>query len=465
MLLYIVVICLALRKNDEIELNIDSVTPLGSAVGRYQGMAVFVRNAVPGDKVLAHIIKTSKSYAAGVVKEIISPSDCRIESDCPVSDKCGGCSFRNMAYSAELAAKKDFVQQNIRRIGRLDTEVSEIVGADDTLNYRNKAQYPVRIENGVFTAGFYSFKSHRVVPARECRLQPPEFKSGIAAFEKWALQSGVDSFDEKTGKGLLRHIYFRKAFGTGEIMACAVINGKSLPRRELLISLLRESLPGLKSVAVNINTAKTNVILGKETKNVWGAEKITDVLLGKKFVISPESFYQVNHAQCERLYSCAGEFAGLSGNETVLDMYCGAGTIGLTLADKCKALYGVEIVESAVKNARENAEINGIKNAVFICADAFRGAQILTEKGVRPDIVIVDPPRKGCQKELFDVIEKLGVKKIVYVSCNSATLARDLNILNEKGYRPKRLKAFDLFPRTAHVESVCLIVKDYEKSA
>ena len=451
---------MALGKNDEIKLNIDCVTPLGSVLGRYNGMAVFVNNAVPGDEIIAHIIKTTKNYAVGVVKEILSPSAFRIVSDCPVSDKCGGCSFRNMDYKAELAAKKDFVQQNIRRIGHLDLAVSEIVGADDTLHYRNKAQYPVRIENGAFTAGFYAFKSHRVIPADNCRIQPKDFERGIRAFEKWALESGVDPYDEKTGRGFLRHIYFRKAFATGEIMACAVINGETLPKSEYLVSLLKNALPNLKSAAVNINKDKTNVILGTKTKIIWGSDKITDILLGKKFVISPESFYQVNHDQCEKLYSCVAEFAELTGCETVLDMYCGAGTIGLTLSDKCKMLYGVEIVESAVKNARVNAEINGIENAEFICADAFEGAKILTDKGVKPDVVIVDPPRKGCQKELFDVIECLGAEKIVYVSCNSATLARDLEILNKKGYRPERLKAFDLFPRPAHVESCCLLVKE-----
>ncbi len=451
---------MALKKNDEIKLNIDSVTPLGSAVGRYEGMAVFVRNAVPGDEILVRIIKTSKNYAVGIVKNIITPSPERIESDCPVSDKCGGCSFRCMSYSSELEAKKDFVQQNVRRIGGLDFEVEKIIGADEICFYRNKAQYPVRIENGDFTAGFYAFKSHRVIPAFSCMLQPKEFADGLKAFEKWALESGVSSFDEKNGRGLLRHIYFRKAFATGQIMACAVINGKNIPNPDLLISLLQQALPGLKSVAVNINLKNTNVILGNKTNIIWGDDKITDILLGKKFVISPESFYQVNHNQCEKLYSCAAELAGLTGSETVLDMYCGAGTIGLTLADNCKQLYGVEIVESAVNNARENAQINGINNAEFICADAFEGAKILTRKGVKPDVVIVDPPRKGCQKELFDIIENLGAKKIVYVSCNSATLARDLQILNAKGYRLKHLQAVDLFPRTAHVEAVCSVVKE-----
>lgn len=448
---------MTLKKNDEIELDITAVTSEGSAIGRYGELAVFVRGAVPGDRITAHVIKVSKNYAVAIVKNIIAPSADRIESDCPVSDKCGGCSFRNMTYERELEFKKSIVEENIRRIGHIDFKAEEIIAADSTECYRNKAQYPVSIQNGCFTAGFYAYKSHRIIPAKSCRLQPKEFKRGLEAFEKWVLQNGITSYDEKTGKGLLRHIYFRKAFATGEIMACAVINGKTLPNSEMLVSLLQEAFSNLKSVVININTEKTNVILGRKTKVIWGEDKITDNLLGKKFVVSAESFYQVNHAQCEKLYEAAAEFAQLNSDQILLDMYCGAGTIGITMADKCKQLFGIEIVPSAVDNARENARLNNINNAKFICADAFEGANFLTEKGIKPDTVILDPPRKGCQKELFDVIENLGINRIVYVSCNSATLARDLEILNSKGYSLKRLKAADMFPRTPHVECVALI--------
>ncbi len=455
---------MSLKKNDEIKLNIDSVTSEGSALGRYDGLAVFVFGAVPGDVVEAHIIKASKSYAVGIMKEIIEKSPFRIESDCPVSDKCGGCTFRSMTYEKELESKLDFVNGNMERIAKLPIRCEGIIGASDILRYRNKAQYPVSIRGADFFAGFYAYKSHRIVPAADCLLQPVEFKAGIKAFEKWALAAHVSSFDEKSGKGLLRHVYFRKAFATGEIMACAVINGNSVPEPQMLVSLLQAALPGLKSVVLNINKKKTNVILGEKTKLLWGSEKITDILLGKKFVISPQSFYQVNHAQCEKLYSAAAEFAGLSGSETVLDMYCGAGTVGISLSDKCKSLYGIEIVPQAVENAIENAKLNNISNAEFICADAYEGAKILTEKGVRPDVVILDPPRKGCQKELFDVIAGLGVEKIVYISCNSATLARDLQILSHSGYCARRLKAVDLFPRTPHIECVALIEKQNPKN-
>lgn len=448
-----------IAKNSKIELIIDSVTSEGSGVGRYNGMAVFVRNTVPQDKIIAHIIKVSKKYAIGVLDKIIEPSPSRIAPLCENFQKCGGCSFWTMTYEEELKYKLQRVNDAVLRIGKIDFSCEEIIGADEITRYRNKAQYPVSIESGKFSAGFYAYKSHRIILCKDCLLQPAEFEKGIKAFEKWALAENVTSYDEKTGKGLLRHIYFRKGFGTGEIMACAVINGNDIPNKKLLIDCLVSEMPEIKSIVLNINKDNTNVILGNKTKIIWGSDKITDILLGKKFVISPESFYQVNHNQCEKLYSAVREFADLQGNETVLDMYCGAGTIGLTLADKCKQLVGIEVVKSAVENAKENARLNGIDNAEFICADAFDGAKQIEKKKLKIDLVIVDPPRKGCQKELFDVIEKLNVNRMIYVSCDSATLARDLDILNAKGYRLKHLKAVDMFPRTPHVECVAEIVK------
>ena len=450
---------MTVKKNDKIELLIESVTSEGSGLGRYNGIAVFVRGTVPGDRIIAHIIKVSKNYAVGIIDEIIEPSPQRIEPDCPASQKCGGCSFRDMTYGEELRYKLSRVQDAITRIGHIDFPVERIIGAENTNHYRNKAQYPVYIENGELTAGFYAYKSHRIIPCRDCRLQPIEFEKGIAAFEKWVKKNKVTSFDEKTGKGLLRHIYFRKAFGTGEIMACAVINGNDIPDKDYLVAELQQAFDNLKSVVININKKNTNVILGEQTKTIWGSDRICDILLGKKFVISPQSFYQVNHDQCEKLYGVVGEYADLNGNETVVDLYCGAGTIGLTLADKCKTLVGIEIEPSAIENAKENARINGIENASFICADAFDGAKEIEKRGLKPDLVIVDPPRKGCQKELFDIIENMGASRIIYVSCDSATLARDMAILKEKNYDPQRITAVDMFPRTPHVETVVLLEK------
>lgn len=458
--LCVTVISVELSKNDKIELTIDALTSEGSGVGRYNGLAVFVRGTVPQDKIIAHIIKRSKNYAIGIIDKILRPSPERIESDCPYSKKCGGCSFRHMTYDEELKYKKSRVQDALNRIGHLDIEVDEIIGADDLSHYRNKAQYPVDISDGEMFAGFYAYKSHRIIPCADCKLQPAEFEKGLEAFAKWIESENITSYNEQTGKGLLRHIYFRKGFATGEVMACAVINANSIPNGELLVSLLKEKVDGLTSVAVNINKEKTNVILGKETNIIWGEKYIRDSLLGKDFLISPNSFYQVNHNQCEKLYAKAKAFAGLTGTETVLDLYCGVGTIGLTMAENVKQLVGIEIIPQAIENAKENAKINHITNAQFICADAPKGAEILKKQGVNPDIIILDPPRKGCEKLLFDTIEQLSPKKIVYVSCDSATLARDLAILKEKGYEAKKVSAVDMFPRTPHVECVTLIEKD-----
>lgn len=447
-----------IKKNDDIQLNIESMTSEGSAVAHCDGMAVFVRGAVPGDTVIAHVIKVSKKYCIATVKEIVTPSAERIEPDCSVAQKCGGCSFRNMTYSEELRYKFDRVQDALTRIGHLDIKVDEIIGADNVDHYRNKAQYPVSIQNGELQAGFYAYKSHRIIPCHNCLLQSEDFEMCLDAFSKWVKKANITSFDEATGKGLLRHIYLRKAFGTGEIMACAVINGNELPMAEYLVDCLTQ-IEGVKSICVNINKENTNVILSDKTVTIWGSETITDVLLGKKFVISPNSFYQVNHNQCEKLYSKAIEYAQLTGKETVIDLYCGAGTIGLSMADKTKQLVGIEIIPQAIENANINAHLNGITNAEFICADAFAGAKILEKRNIKPDVVILDPPRKGCQKELFDVIEKMSPKRIVYVSCDSATLARDLAILQTKNYMATKVSAVDMFPRTVHVEAVAMIEK------
>ena len=449
-----------LSKNDDIKLNIDSLTSEGSGIGRYDGFAVFVRGVVPGDEITAHIIKCSKNYAIAIVKNIIKPSKYRIESDCPVSDKCGGCSFRNVSYDEELKYKRTRVNDALERIGKLDIEVEEIIGADCTQNYRNKAQYPVSICDGELFAGFYAYKSHRIICCDDCKLQPIEFKAGLDAFRLWAEKADITSYDENTGKGLLRHIYFRKGFATGDIMACAVINSGKLPQSELLVSLLKEKVAGLKSVVININREKSNVILGKESKTLWGDDYISDELLGKKFVISPNSFYQVNHAQCEKLYSKARDYANLGGDEVLLDLYCGVGTIGLTMADSVKQLVGIEIIPQAIENAKINAKLNNIDNAKFICADAPKGAEILKSEGIKPDVIILDPPRKGCAPSLFDTVCQMNPKRIVYVSCDSSTLARDLKILEEKGYKTKKVSAVDMFPRTPHIEAVCLLERE-----
>lgn len=447
-----------LKKNDEIELNIDALTSEGSAVGRYDGMAVFVRGAVPGDRIIAHIIKVSKRYAVATIVSIIQESGSRIEPDCLVSDKCGGCSFRNMTYEEELRFKQTRVSDAMSRIAHLDIPIRDIVAADSIDRYRNKAQFPVRMENGRFYAGFYAYKSHRIVPCGDCRLHPDEFTECIRAFAEWAIAAGITSYDEQTGRGLLRHIYLRKAFATGEIMACAVINGEVLPQQELLVDLLM-NVDGVTSVCFNVNRDDGNVVLGKETVMIGGKEHITDVLLGKKFVISPNSFYQVNHDQCEKLYTIAADYAALTGKETVVDLYCGAGTIGLTMADRAKHVYGAEIVPQAIENAKKNAGVNGITNATFLCGDAFEAAQKFRDDGIHPDAVILDPPRKGCSDKLIDTVIAMAPDRIVYVSCDSATLARDLALFDSRDYKALEITPVDMFPRTPHVETIVLIQK------
>ncbi len=445
-----------IKKNDDIKLNIEALTNEGAAVGHYNGVAVFVRGAVPGDEIIAHIIKVSKRYCIGIIRDILTESEHRIEPDCPVCDKCGGCSFRNVSYGEELRYKKSRVIDAVTRIGHLDIPVKDTVGADSTAHYRNKAQYPVYIENGELQAGFYAYKSHRIVPCADCKLQNEAFKECLDVFSKWVKRADISSYDEKTGRGLLRHIYLRRAEVTGEIMACAVINGDSLPEADYLIENL-SAVDGMKSICFNTNKDNTNVILGEKTVTLWGSDTICDELLGKRFEISPASFYQVNHAQCEKLYTAAKDYAALTGEETLVDLYCGAGTIGLTMAESAKRVFGIEIVPEAVENAKRNAEINGVNNAEFFCGDAYEGARELKRRGITPDIIVLDPPRKGCSPELLDTIEQMNPKRIVYVSCDSATLARDLAILDEKGFKAQEITPVDMFPRTPHVETVCLL--------
>lgn len=305
-------------------------------------------------------------------------------------------------------------------------------------------------------AGFYAYKSHRIIPCVDCRLQPVEFEAVLNGFSKWVEECNISSYDENTGNGYLRHIYIRKAFETGELMACAVVNSNSVRHADTLVRYLTE-IKGMAGICFNFNTENSNVVLGNKTVTVWGRDYICDILLGKKFVISPHSFYQVNHSQCERLYAKAAELAELKGGEVMLDLYCGVGTIGLTMADRVKKLIGIEIVPEAIENARLNAKLNDIDNAEFICADAPKGAEILKKQGINPNVIILDPPRKGCGKELFDTVEQMSPEKIVYISCDPATLARDLAILKEKNYIAQRVTAVDMFPRTPHVETVCLL--------
>lgn len=449
---------MALKKNDLIELNIENCGLDGSGVGHYEGMAVFVQGTAKGEKIIAHIIKVKKTYAIGIIEKIIEPSPDRIEPLCPVYKKCGGCSFGHLTYEAEYRAKENHVKECFHRIGGIEPQFEPIMYAEQTCNYRNKAQFPVSENKGEIAMGFYSARSHRVVHCPSCMLQPKEFENILSAIESYIKAENVSIYNEETHKGLLRHIYLRKGTKSGEIMVCPVINGKALPNEDALIQALVNADSAIKSIMINTNTEKTNVVLGKTCRTIYGKDYITDTLCGLNFRVSPLSFYQVNRDQAERLYNKAAEYAGLTGNETVIDLYCGTGTIGLTMANKAKNITGVEIVPQAIEDAKINAKENEIKNSRFICGDASDAAELLAKEGIRPDVVILDPPRKGCAKDLLETVAGMSPDRIVYVSCDPATLARDCAIMKDLGYKTEKVTPVDLFPRTGHVETVCLMI-------
>lgn len=450
---------LTLKKNDTVTLSITGMTAEGMGVGRHEGMAVFVPLSAPGDKIRAKIVKAAKSYAYGKLLELLSPSPDRIEPDCPVFSQCGGCCYRHISYEAEKRIKWERVQDALSRIGGLEKlPLRPILGAEGRDHYRNKALLPLGTDrDGALTMGFYAVNSHRVIDCASCRLQPEEMNAAMAAFRNWEKQYGDPIYREEAHTGRMRRLYLRKGEKTGQLMACVVVNGNGLHHEQELVSMLREAVPGLCSVVINSNREKTNVALGKKCRTVWGSDTVQDELCGLHFRLSPLSFYQVNRTQAERLYEKAAEYAGLTGKETVLDLYCGAGTIGLSMARKAKKIIGVEIVPEAIENARQNARDNGIENAEFLCGDASKAAAELKRRGERPDVVILDPPRKGCSPELIDTVTRFTPRRIVYVSCDPATLARDLKRFAELGYPPLEATPVDMFPATAHVETVVML--------
>ena len=450
-----------LKKNDIIPLVITDITGQGSGIGRVDGMAVFVPMTAVGDEINARILKVKKNYAFGKTESIEKPSDKRISPDCECYSKCGGCVFRHITYEEELSVKQRRVYDAITRIGGIrDFEMHDIVGCDSPDAYRNKTQIPVgRDKNGALLTGFYGNHSHRIVGSGQCRLQPEDFNEIVSIIREFITENGIGVYDEETHSGLLRHIYLRKGFQSGEIMVCLVINGTSFPHAETLVRRLTEYSSNVKSIMLNINRDKTNVVLGRELSVLYGSECITDTLCGLRFNISPLSFYQINHDQTEKLYALAAKCARLTGEEFLIDLYCGAGTIGLSMAKSAKRVLGVEIIPEAIENARENARANNIKNAEFICADASKAASELARRGTRPDVLVIDPPRKGCDGAVIDAAAKMSPDRVVYVSCDPETLARDLAVFAEKGYVTKEVTPVDMFPRTAHVETVVLMSK------
>lgn len=447
----------ALKKNDIITVDIEGMTAEGSGIARYEGMVVFVPNSAPGDTVSVIIIKVSKNYAIGKIHEIILGSAGRIEPDCPSYPKCGGCSFRHLTYEEECRIKLQRVNDAMKRIGGIDIEAEEFISAQDPDRYRNKAQLPFGEDDGQAVFGFYGERSHRIIPFSDCRLQPEIFGVIARAAANFINDTPNDIYDETTGKGRFRHLYIRRGFATGEIMVCAVVNANGLICEDEFVRRIRAVSPEIKSIVINCNRERTNVIMGAKCRTAWGKDTIRDILCGIEFEISPLSFYQVNRDQAERLYKRGMEYAALDGNQVIFDIYCGTGTIGLSMASAAKKLYGIEIISDAVENARKNAVLNGIDNAEFVCADAEEGTCQLRQRGILPDVVVVDPPRKGCSSDMIRLIDELSPERVVYISCDPATLARDAARFKELGWQTERLTAVDMFPRTAHVETCVLL--------
>ena len=421
------------------------------------GKICFVALGLPGETVEARLLKVGKTAAWARTERVVGqPSADRIEPDCPWYPACGGCRTRHMTYEAELEAKRRKVEDALRRIGGADITVPVILGAEHTERYRNKVQFPVGADGSI---GFYQARTHQVVDVEDCLLQPCSASRVRAAVKAYASECAVPPYNERTGQGLLRHLYLR-ANAAGQTLCCLVVNGDALPHEERLVALLRAAESGLAGILLNTNTDDTNVVLGQRYRTLWGESVLEETLCGFPFRLSPPSFFQVNRTQTEVLYGKAVEFAALTGEETVLDLYCGIGTISLCLARHAGEVVGAEVVPEAVEDARENARRSGVTNARFFCGDAGEVARQLAEEGVRPRVICVDPPRKGLKEDVPPVLAAMAPERIVYVSCDPATLARDVKRFSELGYVPRTALAVDLFPRTEHVETVALLTRD-----
>ncbi len=526
-----------MQKNDIIELAIEDMGVDGEGIGKYEGMTFFVKDALIGDQIKARIIKLKKSYGYARVEEILNPSESRVEPECPLHKRCGGCQIQAMDYQSQLKFKENKVRNNLIRLGGFEADfvdkiMEPVVGMEYPYRYRNKAQFPIgKDKDGNIIAGFYAARTHSIIPVEDCKLGVPVNREILDAVIAYMNENKVEPYDETTGRGLVRHVLIRYGFTTKEIMVCLIINGKRLPASEKLIEKL-STIEGMKSISINVNQKNTTVILGEVTETIWGEAYITDYIHLRKcggktadgkwtgneaknaagnetenvaeeefaltdtaiaYHISPQSFYQVNPVQTEKLYSLALEYAGLTGKESVWDLYCGIGTISLFLAGKAGKVYGVEIVPQAIEDAKNNAKLNGISNAEFFVGKAEEVLPEFYEKNVadaknqmantknqvanvkkemasetegkvegsedmlHPDVIVVDPPRKGCDEKCLETMLKMQPERIVYVSCDSATLARDLRILCDGGYELKRVRAVDQFGHTTHVEVACCL--------
>ena len=479
-------------KNDIVTVKIEDIGTEGEGIGKLEGFTLFVKDAVMGDVVEARLVKVKKNYAYARLEKVLTSSPLRVKPVCPYHKQCGGCQIQAMSYEAQLQFKENKVKNNLVRIGGFDqlfieSVMEPVVGMEQPWHYRNKAQFPVGTDkDGRIITGFYAGRTHSIIANTDCALGVEENEPILQKVLAYMQNEKVSAYDETTGQGLVRHILIRKGFTSGEIMVCLVINGKSLPKEDRLVSTLRE-IPGMTSIWLNYNTKNTNVIMGTEGRVLWGQNTITDVIhrrsieeinsgkdclrydskenapQGITFAISPLSFYQVNPIQTEKLYSLALEYAGLTGEETVWDLYCGIGTISLFMAQCAKEVHGVEIVPQAIEDARKNAERNHIENATFYVGKAEEVLpRLYEEEHIFADVICVDPPRKGCDEACLNTIIKMAPKRIVYVSCDSATLARDLKYLCENGYEIRKVRAVDQFGQTVHTETVCLLSKLHE---
>ena len=448
-----------LKKNQIEEAEITAMSSDGNGIAKIDGMVVFVPYTAVGDKLKIRIVKVQKNYSFGIIEEILEPSPDRVDDNCPVYKKCGGCAFRHISYEAELRHKAEFVQSNLRRLGGLDPVMLPITPSPLVQGYRNKAQYPIREYDGKIEAGFFAKRSHRVISCASCDLQPTFFEQILEYTKQFLEEYHISAYDEQTGKGKVRHLYIRCGEVSGEVMVCLVVNSERLPHAAEYVEGLLKVCPQVVSVVLNINREQNNVILGQKCITLYGKDTIEDTLCDVRFELSPLSFYQVNRQAAEKLYRLAAEMAQFEGNELLIDLYCGAGTIGLSMTSKVRELIGVEIVPDAVENAKENAKRCGVENARFICADAKEAAAQLAAENLHPDVIVVDPPRKGCDLEVLQAISAMAPKRLVMISCNSASLARDCKELEALGYHLEKAAPVDLFPRTTHVETVVLLSK------
>ena len=453
-----------LQKNQLLTLRIERLSNDGSGVAHSsEGEAVFVPGTAPGDEAQVRIVKDCGRYAFGILDKLLTPSPDRIPVDCAVAGPCGGCSLRHLDYAAELRAKQESVADAFRHIGGLDVPVLDALPSPEVDRYRNKVQFPVgRDKDGAPCIGFYAGRTHRIVPCPDCKLQPGVLNDIGNTLCAFFAAHGIQPYDEEHGKGLVRHIFLRRGAHSGQIMVCLVCTRPKLPHSDELVALLREKFRDIATILINVNAKKTNVILGEESVTLYGPGCIEDTLCGVPVRLGPLSFYQVNTLAAERLYGVAAEYAQLEPDDVLLDLYCGMGTIGLSMAGHCRELIGVEIIPEAIDSAKANAARMGDAVAVksrFFCADAGEAAARLAAEGLRPDVIMLDPPRKGCDETTLSAVVRMSPRRVVYISCNPSTAARDAAWLGQHGYRAEKVQPVDLFPRTKHVEAVLLLTK------